>query len=281
MASGYGRVGRLELARPPTGLVNECATPHPGWIWCDDFDQDRMASYFEVDRARGSFGRVSGVGNNGSWGMRARFAAGQVSAGSLKLAFGRTPGPYFRAVDGGVADYRELYWRLYLRNAPGWTGGGGNKLSRMTVFATSGWSQAMIAPVWSGGPGSRSLMLDPVSGTDPEGRVRTTKYNDLPNLRWLGQRVSRTPIFDPAHVGQWRCIEAHVRLNDAGRANGVFELWIDGRPEASRAGLNWLGTYSAYGLNALFLENYWNAGSPVAQERYFDNLVVSTEPIGC
>ena len=31
--------------------------------------------------------------------MRAHFAAGQVSAGALRLAFGKTPSSYFRAVD--------------------------------------------------------------------------------------------------------------------------------------------------------------------------------------
>jgi hypothetical protein len=39
--------------------------------------------------------------------------------------------------------------------------------------------------------------------------------------------------------------------------------------------------YQAYGFNAALLENYWNVRSPKAQERYFDNLVVSTEQIGC
>jgi hypothetical protein len=266
---------------PPQGLQNECATPGAGWIWCDDFDQNRLASYFEVDAAGGSFTRTNGAGNDGSWGMRARFAAGQVSTGSLKLAFGRTPGTYFRPVDAGTADYREIYWRVYLRNAPGWVGGGGDKLSRATVLASSGWAQAMIGHVWSSGAGSKFLALDPASGTDPQGNLQTTKYNDFANFRWLGIGRGTTPIFDAAHVGRWVCVETHIRLNTAGQSNGVFELWLDGATEVRQTNLNWLGNYSAYGLNAVFLENYWNSGSPVAQERYFDNFVVSTQPIGC
>ncbi|MBT8405076.1 MAG: hypothetical protein KJP18_14530, partial [Gemmatimonadetes bacterium] len=81
--------------------------------------------------------------------------------------------------------------------------------------------------------------------------------------------------------GSWYCVEARVRLNDAGQTNGVFQLWIDDVLEAERTGLNWVGAYSAYGLNAVYLENYWNSGSPVAQERYLDNFVVSTQRIGC
>ena len=37
----------------------------------------------------------------------------------------------------------------------------------------------------------------------------------------------------------------------------------------------------AYGINAVFFENYCNNGSPVTQTHYFDNLVISTKPIGC
>ena len=278
-ASGGPSAGRPSAA----GLAAECATSQPGWIWCDDFDQDRRASYFEYADANGSFLRLNGVGTEGSYGMRARFAQGQVDAGALHLAIGRTPQGYFRPADAGTTNYRELYWRIYLRNQPGWTGGGGNKLSRAFVFASAtSWAQAMIAHVWSGSASNADrLVIDPARGTDEAGHLLTTQYNDGAHLSWLGAVVGTTPVFDAAHVGSWHCIEAHVRLNDAGQSNGLFELWLDGQAEAVRSGLNSLGSYNAYGLNAVFLENYWNAGSPQAQERYFDNFIVSTRRIGC
>ena len=51
--------------------------------------------------------------------------------------------------------------------------------------------------------------------------------------------------------------------------------------EARRDELDFVRGYTEYALNAIFFENYWNDGSPVRQERYFDNIVVATEPIGC
>jgi hypothetical protein len=45
--------------------------------------------------------------------------------------------------------------------------------------------------------------------------------------------------------------------------------------------LDFVGTYTDYAINAVFFENYWNDGSIKEQERYFDNIVVSTKPIGC
>lgn len=280
-----GETGGEPDAPPPpsTSQAAECDSPDPAWIWCDDFEEDRLASYFEHKDADGAFVRADGVGREGTAGMRARFGEGTVSAGWLHLAFGRTPDPYFEPVDEGTADYREIYWRLYVRNEPDWTGGGGHKLSRATAFATSDWAQAMAAMVWSGGDPAYEdiLTIDPVSGTDEQGNLRSTGYNDGDNQRWLGFDRGETPLFADANVGVWYCVEARVRLNDPGQSNGVFQLWIDGTKDAERTGLNWVGDYEEYGINAVFVENYWNGGSPRAQERYFDNFVVSTEPIGC
>src|ERR1051325_4995332 len=76
------RHGRTRTASVTgASAVNECATPRVGWIWCDDFEEDRLRQYFEYDSAGGSFVRAAGVGRDGSFGMRARFARGQTSAG--------------------------------------------------------------------------------------------------------------------------------------------------------------------------------------------------------
>lgn len=56
---------------------------------------------------------------------------------------------------------------------------------------------------------------------------------------------------------------------------------MDSTLEARRTDLNWVGSWSAYGLNAVYFETYWNSGWPQPQERYFDNIVVSTQRIGC
>jgi hypothetical protein len=42
-----------------------------------------------------------------------------------------------------------------------------------------------------------------------------------------------------------------------------------------------MDSFRDYGINAVYVENYWNDGAPHAQERYFDNFVVSTQRIGC
>ena len=257
---------------------------HPEWIWCDDFEVDRLGKYFEYNPSDNQFIRASGKGVNGSVGMRVQFLPGQVGAGALHLAFGKTPSPYFRPVDAGTAMYREIYWQIHLKNQSGRVGGGGNKLARAMVFAGGNWKEAAIGHIWSGSaPASDQniLLLDPASGTDEEGILKTTKYNDFENLRWLGIKPGATRLFDSSHVGQWYCIEVHMKLNSPEFNDGVFEFWINDELEAHGTNLNWMGNFAQYGINALFIENYWNAGSPVRQERYFDNLIVSTKRIGC
>ncbi len=40
-------------------------------------------------------------------------------------------------------------------------------------------------------------------------------------------------------------------------------------------------SWQDFAINAVFFENFTNAGSPVERVRYFDNLVIATERIGC
>jgi hypothetical protein len=61
---------------------------------------------------------------------------------------------------------------------------------------------------------------------------------------------------------------------------GENQLWIDGRLAVERKNLDWRGSYDRHGINAVFLETYWNKGSPVTQRRWIDNFVISTKPIG-
>ena len=161
------------------GEADNWKTKHPDWIWCDDFETDQSARYFEYNMAGGKVSRTSGCGLGGSTGMRTLFQTGAVDVGWMKLAFGRTPSRYFKPVDSGTSDYREIYWRIYVKYQPGWIGGGAAKMSRATIMATSGWAQAAFAHVWSAGPKDAYLYLDPARGTDAAGQLKTAKYNDI------------------------------------------------------------------------------------------------------
>ena len=273
------------MAFASLSIAAECQnwqTLHPDWIFCDDFESHNplvgTGRYFEYDSDGGDFVVLAHMGLDGSKGMRALWQKTEVSAGGLKLGFGRNPSGYMNKGIRSGEDFREIYYRMYLKMQAGWQGNPG-KLSRATVIAADDWSQAMIAHLWS--DGRDHLLVDPVRCVDNNSQVKCLGYNDFSNMDWLGNQSGTTPIFDAGHDDRWYCIEAHVRLNDPGQSNGVQEFWIDGKLEARRSGLDFVKSYTAYGLNAVFIANYWNAGAPQDQERYIDNFVVSTSRIGC
>lgn len=281
--------GILQVANIPAAPCFTCADAPAGTIFCDDFESEEDVSlrYFGYNNDDGEFIRIKGVGRDSSAGMRVKWQKGEVEAGGLQKSIGRSPDPYMKKAAFPEKDFNEIYWRIDIKHEAGWQGGGGDKLSRATVIAGRKWQQGMIAHIWSGGRNhsSNHLVMDPATGISEDGKLVTERYNDFRNLRWLGNKSGPTDIFSPDKTGVWYCIVAHAKLNTPGKADGVFEFWVNDTLQAARYDLNWHADWNndpgSYMINAVFFENYWNNGSVKDQERYFDNIVISTKPIPC
>ena len=264
-------------------VASECdnlAVPAANVIWCDSFEDSDLPSsgrlsdnYFDYSDDQGDQIRVTSESQDGQYALRQRWQAGEDSAGTLMRSFGRNP---VNSQSHSNQDFREIYWRVYVKYPTGFQGFP-NKLSRATVFATSGWAQAMIAHTWLDKNGSQFLAIDPARGTDAAGVLQTTKWNDFNGLTWMGKRTSSAAL----KTGVWQCIESRVALNSPGASDGKFTLWVDDVKTAERTDLNWLGSFSDYALNTVILSGYWNGGAPRAQERYLDSFVIATSRIGC
>ena len=250
---------------------NQPQKADPATIWYDDFSTTKkyMDGSGKIDTV--NFGTQGGSLDMG-------FDKGDVNGnGNRKVAFGDYPGG--GAVRAGE-QFDDVYWRIYVKHEYGWEGSPA-KMSRATSLVSHpGWRQAMIAHVWSGA--NNSLTLDPARGVDGQtDQVKTTKYNDFDNLFWLGNKpTSNFQISDTKESGYWVLVESRAKLNTPGKSDGINQLWIDGRLEAERKNLNFRGSYTAHGINAVFLESYWNSGALKTEGRWFDNFVVSTKPIG-
>ncbi len=270
-----GRSARAEDGREVPRIDSVVmSTPQPqasdeAVIWYDDFDGPEKA-YTESE---GRLDREQAFGGQGR-SMLSWYEKGSRGTGNRKVFFGDSPTG--KVVRKGPS-FDDIYWRIYIKHQHGWTGGGPAKLSRATSIVSPNWSQAMIAHVWSSG---EALTLDPATGVRGD-HVVTTRYNDFPNLRWLGNKpTSQFKLHSTQESGRWVCVEARAKLNTPGKKDGLNQLWIDGRLEAERKNLDWRGDYTGHGINAVFLESYWNDGSPVTQSRWIDNFVISTKPIG-
>jgi hypothetical protein len=257
-------------------VVMAASQPHEtdaAVIWYDDFDDDKQQErYAEKSGDTTNEVRFGEVGKS----LRMHYPKGGRGFGGRKVFFGDSP-TYPSKTVRRTETFTDVYWRIYVKHEYGWTGGGPAKLSRATSLVPAGWRQAMIAHVWSSG---EALTLDPASGVR-DGKVVTTKYNDFGNLRWLGNKpVSQFKLHSTEESGRWVCVEARAKLNTPAGKDGLNQLWIDDRLESERRNLDWRGSYDGHGINAVFLEAYWNRGSPVDQNRWIDNFVISTKPIG-
>ncbi len=255
---------------------------HPNWIWCDDFEDNAQLeeSYFDLNRADGRLTISSMSAFGGESALRSEWTTDASEFGGVKLSFGRTPVSPKRYTD---TDFDEIYWRFYTMIDSRWVGPA-EKTSRITIFSGPNWSQAMIGHVWWGSDNNLTFSIDPASGVAADLSSTapiTTRYNDFSNLRWLGLDDGTSAVFSETYRERWVCVESHVKLNTPGQADGMFDLWVDGSLEAQRTQLNWRSSYTGYGLNAIFLENYSTDSPAQNQARYFDNFVVSTERIGC
>ncbi len=251
------------------------SAPNPNVLFCDSFEgtlAETKQKYYDYSDDEGEYAPVAGDAVEGGKVLRTRWQAGEVDAGAMHLNIGRTPlGSSLYPNE----DFREIYWRFYLKLQNDFQSFP-SKITRATGFAGSNWSQSMVAHVWHDDNNKQFIVADPVSGIENDQLV-TTRYNDFDNFRWLGKATINTPF----PKGEWVCIETRVKLNDAGQSNGIFEIYINDRLEASKQNMDWVGAWDDYAINAIMFGSYWGGGSPAAQERYMDALVVSKTRIGC
>lgn len=253
-------------------------TAHPQWLWCDSFESDTAinTNYFDVDRADGRMTLSSDSPFDGSHSLQMQYVTGQVDSGNIKLSLGATP---VSPMNYTNQKFDELYWRFYMKVSSNWIGQA-YKVTRAIVFAGSNWSEAAIGQLWEDSETSLGLGLDPASGVVGS-TVVTTEYNDFAHLTWLGKSNGAFQMYAPANANKWTCIEVHMKLNTPGKSDGVLAFSVNGQQQAQATTLNFRGSYTTYGINAIALEGWINPGAPQVQYRWFDNFVVSTQPIGC
>jgi hypothetical protein len=278
-ASGSSAYSNEASATTLAASSIECTnwqSAHPSWIWCDDFEDDASlaTNYFDVSRNGGALGVTSADYYSGTHSLQFHYTQGQESAGWVWRSFGRNP---VQQKTDPTTDFQEVWYRFYVKMQSGWTGNP-QKLTRAVGFYASDWSEFFMAHIWQ--DNALGTAIDPVSCTSGANPV-CTGYNDFAHMNWLGARNGTTQIYAPTEVGRWRCVESHIKLNTPGQANGIQEYWIDGNLEASRTDLNFRGSYTGYGINAIQLEGFWNNGAGASESKYYDNFVISRQRVGC
>ena len=196
---------------------------------CDDFETAGPCT----PRAYGSSMTTRGRVRRSRWRRRGRSLAAW-ARGGRRAGWGRQPETGF----GGIQLYmqrasrptktREVYDRMYLRMQPGWEGNRPSCRAPTILLPSQDWRQPSIAHLWSTSPRTCWSIRRAVSmhraGESTTSRLRQPRLAGLPAWGYPAVRCR--------HADTWLCVEAHVRLNDPGAANGVQEFWVDGGLEA-------------------------------------------------
>lgn len=82
-------------------------------------------------------------------------------------------------------------------------------------------------------------------------------------------------------VGEWFCLEMMMEANASGASDGRMAYWVDDELAHEVTGLRWRTTNDLQ-LDRVGLQHYIAEGDADSPNRvWFDDVVVSTEPIGC
>jgi hypothetical protein len=84
--------------------------------------------------------------------------------------------------------------------------------------------------------------------------------------------------------GAWNTIEQEVVLNDAGAANGVLRMWVNGTLGLNVKNVKWAGDAynSTAAINGLMLDTFFGGPSANATDQvlYYDDVVLSRGYVG-
>jgi hypothetical protein len=182
------------------------------------------------------------------------YTQGQVDAGWI-----------CRVNNGGFPDH--LFMRWYHMFETGFEGFP-PKMARIRYRHRSGdWTSPYAVHCWLESNGV--VALDVVASN-------SIQANDA---GWLAIARSSFSFADSRNIGRWVCFEMEVKLNTPGATDGLYRLWADDSLIVERTNVDLRGSASDK-INEMMLDCYWNGGSPKAQSRYYDNLVIATEKIG-
>ncbi len=140
------------------------------------------------------------------------------------------------------------------------------KFGRMRCFDEGEWHGVYTALYW-------------IAGKD--GHLSIERHTKAPGVHreWLPNHAARFEFSRPESIGRWIHFEMRVALGQGQRADTI-QAWADGLLICDLRGDDLAGGYRKFGLNGMSWDCYWNGGSPKKQSRFFDDLMLGTEPIG-
>jgi hypothetical protein len=283
--AGAGGAGGAELPTDP----NECASPDASWIFCCDFEQGDLSMWDDYDGNPDETNHL--MAEPGPFGLadnqvvRLRVPAGRGGADLVKVL----PDSYDRLFARWWVEYEPSFDLDAPNHGSGLHAGDRNWLGHSDTRPSgddwfSGWIEHLPTlrqlNVYSY---YRGMYQDCV---DPNGSCWGDHF---PCLVDEGETFCEKPqhretVNPPVMAtGRWYCLEMMMDgatpVGDDASADGQLDFWVDGEEMGPWTDL-WLRTTPDLKLGILWLSIFHHEEHSV-EGLYFDNVVVSTERIGC
>jgi len=257
------------------------ATRFDGTDWCEGFTgcngsaNDSVRLTTDAEAAEEGFDPLDGTA------LRVHYFPGGLSATSQQYNF----------LTAGDGEQEEVYFRYYLRFGldfvPIVDGGKMPGIATDDSYCGSGGSPSDGKCGWSL-RGSFKIAMSPDNPLYPRQVVGTYAYHGKMTGDygdpWRWQQYGLAAI----ELGQWVCIEQHVKMNTPGVDDGVFEVWIDGHPALVKTDvfLRDVPPYDLAGdlaVHRMWGNHYHGGTNPttVPLTLFMDNVVIAKSRIGC
>jgi hypothetical protein len=241
-------------------------------VFCDDFEQGNFAQW--EDGYNSALHRITSVTTNvyqGQKALEATYPAGS-DGGWLTRWF--MPG------------YDDAYARLYVKFEQEWQCG--QNCSKILAFygnriddPWSGFGQAGTRPDGTDFFYSGLATLNWYRHPDPGEIIFYSYFPEMqpaPDGKYWGNFFFQNDPRDALQPGRWYCLELELKANTPGLHNGLQKMWIDGSFKGEVSNMRWRDTTNLR-INAFQLT--FSGAVPVTQHVWIDNVVVSTQKIGC
>lgn len=290
----------------------DCQHPHPAWLLCDDFEA--MADGYAAWRSSGKWtenigaddpGRMtsSNEAHTGSWSlyMPADASAGYQGADLIyRICQGANePGCelsgydqlYFRAYVKFAADHERAHHFLAVAGSQQYWDAEGNAGCRPNGSKATGTTVDFEAdshdsyfytyfPEMSCDSASVCDSYDDAQAVCDGCAARGLPCTNGLECCWGNEFYPSPHVAFPKD--QWFCLEMMMKVNAVGQKDGEMAYWVDGVLATEKKDMGFR-TASALQLNMARLQHY-NETSDVnghSNRVWFDDVVVSTERIGC
>lgn len=270
---------------------NECASPPPGTVFCEDFEgANPKANFDDFDGNSDTENLIvvdagpAAVATNKA--IRLRVAANQSGTSDLIKVL-----PTF---------HDKLFARWYLKYEPGFNFAAGNHGSGLGAGDRNLVGRSGNRPTGADFAGFhvqyqentrkpytysyyRGMYQQCISAGNCFGDAFPCVYDT--GASYCTKPQDRPAVTLPTFTaGQWYCVEQMVDMGtataSAAGANGRLTLWMDGQQLGDFPGL-WIRTTAELKLQTLWLALFHHDGTHSDVGELIDNVVVSTQRVGC